>query len=116
QVRTILNDIQKAMNKVVLVTEQGGRAVDAGYNQARLSGEAILALAGQFELSSDAAMQIAASSQQQLIGMDQVATAMRDINNASQNNVAGARQAEQAARSLHDLGHKLKQRAATFRT
>ncbi|PKM19637.1 MAG: methyl-accepting chemotaxis protein [Gammaproteobacteria bacterium HGW-Gammaproteobacteria-15] len=116
QVRTILNDIQKAMNKVVLVTEQGGRAVDAGYNQTRLSGEAILALAGQFEQSSDAAMQIAASSQQQLIGMDQVATAMRDINNASQNNVAGARQAEQAAKALHDLGHKLKQRAATFRT
>ncbi|MDR6983541.1 methyl-accepting chemotaxis protein [Rheinheimera pacifica] len=116
QVRTILNDIQKAMNKVVLVTEQGGRAVDAGYNQTRLSGEAILALAAQFEQSSDAAMQIAASSQQQLIGMDQVATAMRDINNASQNNVAGARQAEQAAKALHDLGHKLKQRAATFRT
>src|SRR5690606_31952163 len=39
QVRTILNDIQKAMNKAVLVTEQGGRAVEDGNRQAQRSGD-----------------------------------------------------------------------------
>ncbi|WP_409524977.1 methyl-accepting chemotaxis protein [Nitrincola sp. MINF-07-Sa-05] len=115
QVRSILNEIQKAMSKAVLMTEQNSRAVENGYDQARRSGEALLALTERFDQSTDAAMQIAASSQQQLVGMDQVAMAMQDINNASQNNVAGARQAEQAARDLHALGSSLKESVSRFR-
>ncbi|WP_409524978.1 HAMP domain-containing methyl-accepting chemotaxis protein [Nitrincola sp. MINF-07-Sa-05] len=116
QVRSILNEIQKAMSKAVLMTEQNSRAVENGYDQARRSGEALLALTERFDQSTNAAMQIAASSQQQLVGMDQVAMAMQDINNASQNNVAGARQAEQAARDLHALGNSLRERVGQFRT
>jgi len=55
------------------------------------------------------ATQIAASSQQQLVGMDQVATAMESIKQASTQNVASARQLETAARNLGELGHRLKQ-------
>jgi len=41
--------------------------------------------------------------------MDQVALAMENIKQASAQNVAGTKQAETAARNLHELGQKLKQ-------
>ncbi|HLE67004.1 MAG TPA: chemotaxis protein, partial [Burkholderiales bacterium] len=50
---------------------------------------------------------IAASSQQQMVGMDQVALAMDNIKQASSQNVAGTRQAEAAAQNLHELGQRL---------
>jgi methyl-accepting chemotaxis protein len=42
-----------------------------------------------------------------MVGMDQVALAMDNIKQASTQNVAGTRQAEVAAQSLHELGVKL---------
>ena len=61
------------------------------------------------------AVQIAATSQQQMIGMDQIATAMESIRQASQDNVGGSRQVDQAARNLHQLGLKLKGLAGRFK-
>jgi methyl-accepting chemotaxis protein len=59
--------------------------------------------------AAQAATQIAASSQQQLVGVDQVAAAMESIKQASTQTVAGAKQLETAARNINDLGQRLKQ-------
>ena len=109
QVRTILSDVQKGINSAVIVTEQGSKAVEAGVKQAAVSGEAILMLADNIAEAAQASTQIAASSQQQLAGMDQVVLAMESINQASVQNVAGTRQVETAAQNLQELGQKLKQ-------
>jgi methyl-accepting chemotaxis protein len=108
QVRTILGDIQKATNGAVLATEQGTKAAEAGVKQATQSGDSVKALAESVAEASQAATQIAASSQQQLLGMDQVASAMENIKIATTQNIAGARQSEAAAQDLQELGHKLK--------
>jgi methyl-accepting chemotaxis protein len=50
-----------------------------------------------------------------MVGMDQVALAMDNIKQASTQNVAGTRQAEVAAQSLHELGVKLKQLAMCYK-
>jgi methyl-accepting chemotaxis protein len=107
QVRTILGDIQKATGTAVLATEQGSKAVQAGVKQTAETGESIRLLADSIVEAAQAATQIAASSQQQMIGMDQVALAMENIKQASVQNVSGTRQAEVAAQSLHELGQKL---------
>jgi len=52
-------------------------------------------------------LQIAASAQQQLVGMDQVALAMENIKQASNQNATGTKQAEVSAQNLHILGQKL---------
>jgi PAS domain S-box-containing protein len=109
QVRAILTDVQKGINSAVIVTEQGSKAVEAGVKQAAVSGEAIRMLADSIAEAVQAATQIAASSQQQLAGMDQVVLAMGSINQASVQNVAGTRQVETAAQNLAELGQKLKQ-------
>ena len=107
QVRAILGDIQKATSTAVLATEQGHKAVEAGVKQTAETGESIRLLAESIHEAAQAATQIAASSQQQMVGMDQVALAMENIKQASGQNVAGTRQAEIAARGLHELGQKL---------
>jgi methyl-accepting chemotaxis protein len=109
QVRTILHDIQKATGAAVMASEQGSKAVEAGVRQSAQAGESILALSTSVTEAADAARQIAATSQQQMAGVDQVATAMESIKQASAQNVASARQLETAARNLNDQGQKLKQ-------
>jgi methyl-accepting chemotaxis protein len=115
QVRTILGDIQRATSAAVLATEQGSKAVDAGVKQTTEAGESIRLLADSIGEAAQAATQIAASSQQQMVGMDQVALAMENIKQASVQNVSGTRQAEVAAQSLHELGQKLQQLAAQYK-
>lgn len=107
QVRSILGDIQKATNGAVLATEQGNKAVEDGVRQTTATGQAINDLADSVFEASQAATQIAASNQQQMVGMDQVALAMDNIKQASSQNVAGTRQAETAAQDLQELGRRL---------
>ena len=108
QVRTILGDIQKATSAAVMATEQGSKAVEAGVQQSSGAGESIRLLAENIAEAAQAATQIAASAQQQLVGMDQVALAMENIKQASTQNVVSTKQAEMTAQNLHDLGQKLK--------
>ena len=115
QVRTILNDIQKATNAAVMATEQGSKAVEAGEKQSVEAGEAILLLSDSITESASSSAQIAASSQQQMVGMDQVALAMENIKDASTMSVSSSQQTEQSAQNLHELGQMLKQLVARFK-
>lgn len=107
QVRGILGEVQKATGKAVMASDQGIRIVADGSQQADDASQAIAALTGTVQDSTRAAVQIAASSQQQLVGMDQVGRAMENIKGATAQNAEGARQLGEAARSLQDIGARL---------
>jgi methyl-accepting chemotaxis protein len=107
-VRTILNDIQKATSAAVMATEQSGKAVETGLRQADEAGQSVHTLSDSITQSAQAAIQIAASSEQQLVGMDQLALAMENVKQASLQNAQGTRQAEEAARNLTDLAQQLR--------
>ena len=115
QVRSILGEIQKATNAAVMVTEQGSKAVEVGVQQAARAGESVQQLAESIAEAAQAAAQIAASSQQQMAGMDQVAQAMESIKTASTQNVASTKQTESAAKSIDDLGRRLKELVAVYK-
>ena len=108
QVRTILNDIQKASSTAVMATEKGSKAVDATVKQSAGTGDAIRELSRNIAEAAQAVTQIAASSQQELVGMDQVAMAMTNIKQATAQNAASTKQVESTVRSLQELGQKLK--------
>jgi len=114
QVRTILKDIQKATSVAVMSTEQGTRVVETGVKQSSQAGESILILARNVADGAQAVNQIAASSQQQLAGIDQVASAMHSIKTASAQNVESARELETSAKHLNDLGQKLRELVAHY--
>ncbi len=114
QVREILGEIQKSVGAAVMITEQGAKTVAQGVEQTTQAGEAIRGLTDNMTEAAQAAVQIAVSSQQQLAGMDQVALAMENIQQASTENAAGTRQAEASARNLHALGQSLRQTMTRF--
>lgn len=115
QVRTILNDIQKASTTAVMATEKGSKAVEATVKQSAGTGDAIRDLARSIGETSSAITQISASNQQQLVGMDQVAMAMINIKQASSQNAASTKQVEVTIRNLQDLGQKLKKMAEYYK-
>jgi PAS domain S-box-containing protein len=115
KVRNILNDVQKATGAAVMATEQGSKAVESGIKQSILAGEAIRILAESSNEAVQAATQIVASSQQQVVGMDQIGIAMQNINQAGTETAVSMVQAERSARSLYELGQKLKDLIGDFK-
>ncbi|NOT53781.1 MAG: HAMP domain-containing protein [Deltaproteobacteria bacterium] len=108
QVRAILGDIQKATNVVVLVTEQGTKAMEGSVAQAMEAGSSIRALTENFTGAAQAVTQIAASNQQQVIGMDQIATAITNVKIATAQNAVGMQQIQSATENLLTVGQTLK--------
>ncbi len=106
-VRTILKDIQDASSAAMLASEQGIQVVETGVRQSGQAGESIMALAKNVSEGAQSVTVIAASSQQQLTGIDQVANAMQSIKEAAVQNVDSARELQKSAQNLNVLGQKL---------
>ncbi len=107
QIRAILADIQKGISSAVMATEQGGKVIDEGMNLSNTANEVITTLAAGIEEASQSSLQIAASSQQQLVGMDQITSAIENIKEASIQASSSTKQTEQAVAELNGLGNKL---------
>ncbi|HSO13645.1 MAG TPA: methyl-accepting chemotaxis protein [Anaerolineales bacterium] len=107
QVRTILQDVQNAINAAVMATEEGTKVVDTGVKLAAQTGEAISQLASAIQQSAQTAAQVMAGGRQQASGVEQVAVAMRNINQVTQQSLASSRQVEKAAQDLNAMSGKL---------
>jgi methyl-accepting chemotaxis protein len=115
QVREILGDIQKATSTAVMATERGTKTVAEAVELSEQAGDAIDRLSDRATESSEAAMQITASNQQQLSGMDQLSQAMESINDATQQNLEGVKQLEDAIRGLEEMAQAMKSFTASYK-
>jgi len=115
QVKAILNDIYKATRAAVMAAERGSRAVETGVCLSAQSGDSIDILSQNITESEKASLQIAALSQEQLAGTEQLILSMESIKDASTQNAEGARNLEIAARDLDELGEKLRRVASVFK-
>nr|WP_239060986.1 HAMP domain-containing methyl-accepting chemotaxis protein [Desulfovibrio sp. JC022] len=115
QIQSILADIQKATSSAVMITEQGGKAVETGANLSSQTGEAILNLSTVINQSAQSSAQIAASSQEQLAGLDQVAVALGSIKQAGEQNLESSRQLEEAVKDLDQQARSLKDMMDRFK-
>ena len=116
RVRAILLDVQKGTSAAVMATEQGNKAVEIGVKQSQDAGESIRVLADSVAEAAQAAVQIAASNQQQMAGISQVTIAMENIKQGSNQTAASTKQAEMAARNLSELAQKIKQLMEHYQT
>jgi methyl-accepting chemotaxis protein len=64
-------------------------------------------LGGVITQSAQAAVQMVAGGQQQTSGIEQIALAMSNINQATVQSLASTRQMEKAARDLNELSNRL---------
>lgn len=108
EVRRILDETQKRVSEVVIATEQGGKAVQAGVEQSIIAGESIDSLAAKVEKSAEEAMVIESSSSQQHTGVSQIVEAMASIESAVKQNLDSVQQLEMAAQRLEALNDALK--------
>jgi methyl-accepting chemotaxis protein len=115
QVYARLEEIQESVDAVVRATSEGSGAVDAGVKQSVLAGESIRVLADNVSESSQVAGVIRAASEQQFSGVDQVAGAMTDIEQAAQQNLSNASQLEAAAQQLSQIGKVLRDLAGRYK-
>jgi len=115
QVRRILSEVQRATQGTVSVVQEGSTAVEQGLAQSQQAGETIRLLSDSVNEGAQAAVQIGASAQQQMAGMDQLVLAMENIRSASTENLESAKQGEQAAQRLHELGVRLKRLIERYR-
>jgi methyl-accepting chemotaxis protein len=115
QVRGILGDIQKGINSSVMLTEEAVKRVDSGKTQADVANRTIHTMSDSLQQSRQAFQQIVAGSNQQQIGFSQVAQAVRDIGQASQQTAASTQQLEKAAVNLTALSQQLQKAVERYR-
>lgn len=116
QIKTILDDIQKATSAAVMATERGTKTVEEAVELSEQAGDAIDRLSKNVSESSEAAMQITASTQQQMSGMDQLSQAMESINDATLQNLDSVKQLEEAIKNLESMGQTLRQFVQNYKT
>ncbi|MCX8072382.1 MAG: methyl-accepting chemotaxis protein [Candidatus Binatia bacterium] len=109
QITSILSDIQKAAHDVILASEQAAKAAEAGIQQSLDSGEAIRTLAQSLAEATASVAAITQTSQRQLVDMEQVAAAMKLIDDASRANLESVRDIEQSIQSLSEVSRSLEQ-------
>jgi len=116
QVRTILNDIEKATRDAMGAIDEGTRKAQVSMELATRAGQSIGVLNGAIDESSGAAKQIAASLRQQSVGVEQIWEAMREIDRAVKSNVEGIQQLENASRSMKQVSEQVSTLVTGYRT
>ena len=100
QVRSILSDIKLAGRDATRAIEEGSRRAATGMEVANAAGEAIVRLGEAIAASSAAAMQIASSTRQQSVGVEQIWQATKEIDRIAAETAAGIAQLEAAAANM----------------
>jgi methyl-accepting chemotaxis protein len=114
-VRSILGEIQRATNAVVLATEAGARSAEARSGQAEHAGEVIGELTSVVHQAAQAVQVIAVSAHEQSVGMDQIAVAMNEIRDASSSYAEGSDALQRSASDLAEVAISLRDLASRYR-
>lgn len=115
RVSKILKEIRESVNSVVMAAEEGSKAVQSGLEQSEAAGKSIDELAGSIKEFSQAAGVIFSSSRQQFSRVERVSTAMKNVEIATSQSMAGTSHLEGEARKLEELGHSLRGLVQKFR-
>jgi methyl-accepting chemotaxis protein len=115
QVQGILGEIQKATRSTVDAAQEGSATVQANASKAQRAGEVIGELADINRDASQAAQQISALVRQQSIAMDQIAQAMTETGQATQQFVVGAGESQLAAEQLDGVARELRSAVSAYK-
>jgi methyl-accepting chemotaxis protein len=107
QVESILGDVQTATSAAVAASQEGTKVVEQGLVLTGRAGDGIRSLSETIQEAFAAAQQIAASAQQQSVGIEQIAQAMNDVNDGTTEFLDGAHQSQLAAETLNELAGQL---------
>lgn len=115
QVQKILQNIRHATDRAVMATEEGSKGVDAGMLSAQRSGEIMRQLSDVVRETAVASHQITAVVKQQFIGLEQVTTAMKDINKVTRQFVTHTQQSQTASTHLSKVADRLGESVSLYK-
>ncbi len=108
KISTLVGDIQSAINKTVMVTDEGTKKVDQGLELAERTAETFTGVADSVNNVFLNSQQISLSAKQQAIAVQQIVTAMNSINLGAKESATGITQVKSSAQQLKDAAQKLK--------
>ena len=115
QVQQILQEIRHAADKAVMATEEGTKGVDHGLQLTVQTEEAVRRLSEVIEETGTASQQIVAAVRQEAAGIDQIATAMSEINKVTHQFVASTRQSSEATTHLAAIASQLSEKVKVYK-
>jgi methyl-accepting chemotaxis protein len=107
EVRSILGDIQHGIAAAVMQTEEAVKRVEAGRQQSATTEQTITNLTRSIEQSVATFEQIVAATNQQQVGIEQVAQSVHGIREASEQMATGSKDVGRAATGLAALSSQL---------
>jgi methyl-accepting chemotaxis protein len=107
RVRHLLDEIRESVVAVSAASDAAHVAVADGLAQTRRAGESIQSLAQSVAASSDAANLMESSSDRQVAGLDEISESITNVEQIVKDNAGSARQLEDSAIKLNELGQQL---------
>jgi methyl-accepting chemotaxis protein len=115
QVQKILQDIRHATDKAVMATEEGSKGVDNGMISVQRSGEVMNQMGEVVRETAMVSQQISAVVKQEFIGIEQVTSAMREINKVTAQFVTSSQQSKVSSEDLRRVAERLSARVSMYK-
>ncbi|WP_171817930.1 methyl-accepting chemotaxis protein [Pyxidicoccus fallax] len=115
RVREILDDILRAIQATVALSEEGQRRTETGLSQVRASGDSLRELAGIIQDNANAAQQIAAAVTQQNAGVAQIFTAVTDLSRMMEETMQSLKGTQNTTEALREVAQRMEVVASAYR-
>jgi hypothetical protein len=107
QIKGLIDEIQKATNSTIMVTEEGTKAVDQASTLVDKVHDSFNSIMETVEETSRTAKEITLSTQQQTSACEQMADTMAEVRDVAQQVAGSARETEKAISEILELAGKL---------
>jgi methyl-accepting chemotaxis protein len=115
EISTIMTEIQKASNDLVISTEQELKQVSEGVELGHVTGDSLEQILDMIEQTTSSAKEISVATQQQRTATEQVVKAMKEVAQVAQQTAAGSKQVASAAEGLAAMARDSSQVGQAFR-
>jgi Methyl-accepting chemotaxis protein (MCP) signalling domain len=108
KINVLANDIQAAINRTVMVTDEGTKTVNEGIDLARSTADTFVGVTDAVNNVYLNSQQISTSARQQALSIQQVLSSMTTISQGSQESAVGMHQVKMTTRELTQVADELK--------
>jgi methyl-accepting chemotaxis protein len=108
KINILANDIQAAINRTVMVTDEGTKTVNEGIDLARSTADTFTGVTDAVNNVYLNSQQISTSAKQQAVSIQQVLSSMTIISQGSQESAVGMHQVKMTTRELTQVADELK--------
>ncbi len=114
EIENKINEIQDAINRLVIASEKGAKGVQEGMEYSGQTASLLQTVVDAAQATKESAKQISLSTQQQKTASNQVVTALREIMAGSSQTSDSIRQIASISKRLTDLSEGLKSHVEKF--